>query len=180
MLFPAALIEGPTIMMSSGLLVRLGYLSLLPVYFCLVFGDLTGDILWYGVGYFFGHRFIRRLGHYFGITEEHVATVTRIFHRHKKPILFVSKITAGFGFSLATLISAGIVRIPLRSFVIFNFLGELVWTGMLMSVGYFFGNAYIHISSIAGKVSLCILAGIIAVCIILISKYIKRKATQTL
>src|SRR3954464_8070499 len=99
LLLPIAVVEGPLVMMISGFFLKLGFLSFLPAYLLLVAGDFIGDILWYGVGYHFGHGFIKRFGKFFSINEKEVATIERLFHKHHNYILFISKITMGFGFA---------------------------------------------------------------------------------
>lgn len=149
-----AFAEGPFLSMIFGALIKFGYFGFLPVYSALMIGDLMGDIFWYYIGDFYGHSFIRKFGKYFSVTEESVEKVKNIFHKHKHPILFISKITNGFGFSLATLIIAGMVKLPFGGYLSVNIIGQFVWTGFLMSVGYFFVNLYITIDTIVGRVSL--------------------------
>ncbi len=140
-IFPLAIIEGPIIMMLSGILLRLDYVSFYPVYLTLMAGDLCADVLWYGVGYHGGHPLVRKYGHFVGIDEDLVSKTEEAFHRHQNKILFLSKITMGFGFALVILITAGIARIPFRKYLAFNAIGQLVWTGVLIALGYFFGGA---------------------------------------
>ena len=149
--------EGPVLSMIFGGLLKLGYFSFIPIYASLMIGDLIGDVVWYYIGRFWGHRFIRRFGKYFSITEEAVATVTRVFHRYKHHILFLSKISNGLGFALVTLMTAGMVRIPFWTYMIINVLGQFIWTGILLGVGYFFGNLYLQASDIFTKLSVAVL-----------------------
>ncbi len=141
-ILPAAVIEGPVISMICGFLLRLNYFTFFSLYFVLMLGDLLGDILWYYLGYHFGHRFIRRFGKYVSITEEKIALVEKFFHRYHASILFISKITTGFGFSIVTLFTAGLVRVPFKKYILLNVSGQFIWTGMLIAVGYFFGELY--------------------------------------
>ncbi len=171
-----ACVEGPILSMLFGIVLRLGYFHLAPVYIALMVGDLIGDIFWYEVGRHFGHRFIKRFGKYFSITEEAVAKVTRIFHAYSDKILFISKISNGFGFALVTLMTAGMTRIPFLRYLSINLIGQFVWTGLLLAVGYFFGNAYAAVDGIFAK------ASVVALFIVLIfafngyRKYLARRA----
>jgi membrane-associated protein len=146
--------EGPILSMIFGVLLRLQVVSLLPIYAVLMVGDLIGDTFWYYIGRKFGHSFVGRFGKYFSITEESVAKVTNIFHKYKHYILFISKISNGLGFSLVTLMVAGMVKIPFLRYLFVNATGQFIWTGLLLTVGYFFGNAYIAINNIFGKIAL--------------------------
>lgn len=139
--------EGPILSMMLGVLIRLGYFNFLPVYLALMVGDLIGDVGWYYIGFRFGHPFIKRFGKYFSLTEEKVAKVIRIFHKYKHRVLFISKISNGFGFALVTLIAAGLARIPFRRYLAINVIGQLIWTGILLGVGYLFGNMYLQVNT---------------------------------
>ena len=78
-------IEGPILALICGLLLRLNYVAFIPIYASLMIGDLFGDVFWYGVGYYAGHRFIKRFGRFFSITEDSVETV-RVFFTNIKTI----------------------------------------------------------------------------------------------
>ncbi len=174
-----SLVEGPAVMMASGFFLKLGYVSFLPAYFFLMLGDLMADAGWYAVGYFLGEPFIRRFGKYVSITEEKIATVKRIFHKYQISILFMSKITMGFGFALVTLITAGIVKIPFRRYIAMNLIGQFVWTALLMSVGYFFGNLYLAIDNWFGRLSVFVLFVIVFLCLLGFGKYVRGRFTKT-
>lgn len=145
-IFIASILEGPVTMAAVGFLWHLGYFQLLPAFFLLLFGDLVGDIIWYYLGYFGAHKFIARFGHYFGLTEELSEKIKVFFRRHDNKILLISKMTMGFGFAVATLITAGLARVPIKKYLAMNFLGGLIWTALLMALGYFFSNIYLLIS----------------------------------
>jgi len=145
LVFLFSIIEGPVVMTFSGFLWRNDYFNFLPLYLALMAGDLTADALWYGVGYFGGVKFIEKYGKFFNISEEKVLQFKNRFHNHQAKILFWSKITMGFGFSLVVLIAAGISKIPFKKYIAINFLGQIIWTLLLMFLGYFFGSIYLII-----------------------------------
>lgn len=171
-------IEGPILAMFCGLLVKLGDAPLWPVYLALMLGDLLGDVVWYYVGYHFGNRFIKRFGHYFSVTEEGVNTIKKIFHKYQSHILIISKVTMGFGFALVTLVTAGLVKIPFRQYFILNFLGQFVWTAILLAVGYLFGNLYLTVNGVLGKMSVIALFIVAFVALLGYGKYMKKRMTN--
>jgi membrane protein DedA with SNARE-associated domain len=170
-----SIIEGPILSIILGAIWKLGYVHFLPAYIALMAGDVIGDTAFYFIGYHYGHRFIRRFGRYLSITEPAVEKVTEIFHRHDAKILIISKLTNGLGFSIVTLITAGIVRIPYWRFLTMNLIGQVVWTGLLMVVGYYFGTAYTAIDSVIGKISLVVGAILL---ILAVNGYRKFLATK--
>lgn len=141
-MFIVAVIEGPILGVVCGLLIRLGYFHFWTIYLILMAGDLTGDIIWYQIGRFGVRRFIKRFGHFFSLDEKNVAVIEGAFRRHETKTLIISKITAGFGFSLITLMTAGSIGIPFKKYMTINFLGQFFWSGFVITVGYFFGQFY--------------------------------------
>jgi len=170
-----AFAEGPFLSMVFGVIIRLGYFGIVPVYLALMAGDLIGDVFWYYLGHFYGHSFIRKFGKYFNVNEQSVEKVKIIFHKHKHPILFISKITNGFGFALATLMTAGMVKIPFRRYIAINILGQFIWTGLLMSIGYFFGNFYLAVNAIFGKIFIIGIFIILLIALMRYQKYLQNK-----
>lgn len=145
-IFFLTLIEGPIMMTLSGLLLRVGLAQFWPIYFVLIAGDLVGDILWYGLGYYFGDALTTKYGKFFGLTPSIVEKTKAIFLNHGKKTLFLSKITMGFGFPLAFLVAAGVSKMSFKKFMGSLFFGQIIFTGLLISVGYFFGNLYVTIN----------------------------------
>jgi membrane protein DedA with SNARE-associated domain len=144
--FLGTFVEGPLAMIGGGMLVRLGQFDFLPLYLVLVLGDLSADILWYFLGRFAAKPFINKFGKFFGVTEETFEKMERIFLKHDTKILFISKITMGLGFAIATLMAAGAVRVNFKKFVALNLAGGLVWVAVLISAGFFFGDLYLKIA----------------------------------
>jgi membrane-associated protein len=145
LIIPLTIVEGPIVMVLCGFLLRLGTFELLPLYGALTLGDLIGDVIWYCIGRFWGIHFVRKFGKFFSITEANLQRGTELFQRHHNKILFISKITMGFGLALVTLITAGMAKVPFRKYMVLNFSGQLIWTGVLLSVGYLFGHLYTSI-----------------------------------
>lgn len=168
-------LEGPILALICGLLLKLDYFSFAPLYVALMVGDLLGDIIWYGIGYHFGHRFVTKYGKYFSVTEIEVAIVERIFHQHKHFILFISKISNGFGFALATLFTAGMVKIPFKLYLSINLLGQFIWSGLLIGIGYFFSHVYTSVDNIFGKMSVVALFIFLVIIFVGFTRYTKKK-----
>jgi membrane protein DedA with SNARE-associated domain len=127
LVFATVLVQGPVVMMGTGLLLRLDQFSFWPLYFTLLTADFVGDIIWYFIGRNAAEPFVRRFGHIFGVTHAVFEKMEDLFKRHDTKILFISKITMGFGFALATLMAAGATHVPLKKYLIFNLLGGFIW-----------------------------------------------------
>jgi membrane protein DedA with SNARE-associated domain len=175
----SSIIEGPIISMIVGVMIKMGIVGFWQSYIFIMLGDIIADVGWYWVGRSYGHRFIARFGKYVGVNELKVEKLTHIFHKHKHPILFISKISNGFGFSLVTLITAGLVKIPFYKYFLVNLAGQIVWSAALVSIGYYFSDYYSRVDSVLGKL------GIFAVLVLMIysfigyKRYLKSKIEQT-
>ena len=177
--FFLAIVEGPVVMVASGILLRLNFFYFLPLYLVLVLGDFTADLGWYAVGYYGARKFVDSYGRYFSLTPPVVAKIESLFHRHKNKILFISKITMGFGFALATLITAGMVRIPFKKYALYNFLGGFIWTGILLGLGYFFGQLYTTLNTGFKIAFIIFLAVVVASALYGSGRYFKKRFFPT-
>lgn len=173
-----ACVEGPWLALVCGVLIEIGDFRFMPIYTALMLGDLVGDAGWYGIGRRYGHRFVGKYGKYVNITEDGVARMTRLFHRYKDSVLFLSKITNGFGFSLVTLMTAGMVRIPFARYMLVNLLGQLVWTGLLLGVGYFYSHLFATVQNLLARMSLVAGAVVLTVIGYRFWKYLRSRAEQ--
>ncbi len=158
-------VEGPILALLCGVLYRLGYFHIIPIYLALMAGDLIGDCFWYWLGSRYGLRFVKRFGKYVSVTEDSIKTVTEIFHEHKDVILITSKLTMGLGFALVTLFTAGLVRIPFKRYITLNAIGQFAWTGILLIIGYEFGHLYVSFNNIFARISF--ISGFIIVIVLL-------------
>ncbi len=170
-------IEGPILTVLCGILIKLGGLPIVPIYLALMLGDLIGDVAWYWIGRKAGHPFVRRFGKYFSIEEKEISTVTKIFHKYHSSILIISKVTMGLGFAIVTLFTAGLVKVDFKKYFIINAIGQIIWTGFLLGVGYIFGHWYNALDNVFGKISL--IGGVIIVLIVLFgfARYMKKRMT---
>lgn len=180
LIIPITIIEGPIIMVLCGFLLRFGTFDLVPLYAVLIMADLIGDIGWYCVGRFWGRPFVNRFGKFFSITEKTLERATELFHKHHNKILFISKITMGFGFALVTLITAGIAKVPFKKYLVFNVAGQFVWTAALLALGYSFGNIYTSIDKGFRDVALVALIIIVIMLIYGFGRYVSKRIGEKL
>jgi membrane-associated protein len=171
------LVEGPVVTISSSFLASFGYFNIFVLYPLIVAADVFADVLWYFVGYLGRERIINRWGRFVGLTQEKFGRLARIenkFKANQGKILFTAKITHAVGFPF--LITAGILKVDLKKYILFNFLAALPKTLIFMVIGYYFGEAgeaigkYLRYSTYIG-ISLFVIA--VAVFFIL-QKYSKK------
>lgn len=141
-LFPLIVIEGPITVITAGITSSLGFLNVFIVYVIAVAGDLTGDALYYSVGRF-GRTWLDRWGRFIGMPKERLEKMEAHFHEHGGKTLVAGKLSHAVG--AIVLVSAGIARISFRKFIFFNFWATLPKTLVLLLLGYYFGNTFIHL-----------------------------------
>lgn len=140
LLFAGSYLEGTGIILTGGYLWHEGLVAFWPAYVALMMGDFLSDLMWYFIGYFAARRFILRWGHVLNFTPVVMEKVERRFRKHHSWILVVSKLTMGFGLAVATLMTAGMMRISLVRYITINLLCGIVWVMAVMIAGYYFGD----------------------------------------
>lgn len=166
---------GPIISLMSGLLLKAGVLYFLPAYFCLMAGELLGDIAWYALGYRWGYSFIARFGKYFSIDIKKVEVVQKAFNKYHDSILFISKLTTGLGFAPVVLFTAGLSRVPFRRYMALNGFGQIFWTAGMLLIGFELGNLYTAVGAKLDLLSIAAIAIIIFLLLFGLGKYIGRR-----
>jgi membrane protein DedA with SNARE-associated domain len=150
------IIEGPIVSVMLGSIVKLGFLNVYLAYFSVVLGDLIGDCFLYYLGYRYGDKVVEKVQTKIKVTHEKVESIKNQFHTQKYKILFLSKISNGFGLSSVILLAAGIVRVPFYLFFLVNLCGQLIWSAALIALGYWFVGIYQQIEGLSGKLLLTV------------------------
>lgn len=143
-MFLLMVIEGPIVTMAAAFLASLGFFEISLVFLVSVCGDIVGDVVWYGIGRKWGLAFVRGPGRYLGMDERMIERVDRLFSKHGGKVIFGVKSTTGL--CLVAFVAAGIARMDVKKFLMFSFLGGLVWSAILVFLGYFFGALYEQIA----------------------------------
>lgn len=130
------LIEGPIATLLGAVAAASGLLNPYLVFLSASIGNLTADSLWYLLGYTGRIEWLVEHGRWLGVRRAHIERLQADMHAHARKILFVAKITASF--SIPALITAGLTRVPWRRTFSVVFLGECIWTGGLVILGYHF------------------------------------------
>jgi membrane protein DedA with SNARE-associated domain len=175
LLIPLGFVEGQLISLLCGFLASQGKINPLLAGLFIGFGNLAGDSILYFLGRSQGSRVTKRVRGWLNITPDKVERGTEIFQKNSSAILFLSKITNGFGLSFAILFTAGSLRVPYRTFITWNALGEILWTGGLILAGYWFGTLYSMVDAILFRIGLLsLVATALVVLVISVRRYLKQ------
>jgi membrane protein DedA with SNARE-associated domain len=97
-----------------------------------------GDNLGYALGHYGGPPLLSRYQSFFRIRDKTVARGENLFARFGAVTVFFARFV--FGMRIIAGPMAGVLRMPWRKFLIFNFLGAVVWVTVISGVGYLFGQ----------------------------------------
>lgn len=96
-----------------------------------------GDNLGFGLGYYGGRPLLERYQSVFRIKRKTLTQGESLFARFGAVTVFFARFI--FGMRIITGPLAGVLRMPWRKFLVFNFLGAVLWVTTVSSAGYFFG-----------------------------------------
>jgi membrane-associated protein len=106
----------------------------------LVTGTLActvGDNVGYAIGRCGGRPLLERWKHLFLINSRHLKRGERLFARFGAFTIFFARFVLGMRVVAGPL--AGVLCMPWKQFVLFNFLGAAVWVTTISLAGYLFG-----------------------------------------
>lgn len=142
-LFPLVLVEGPVAMFAGGFLASAGDMKLHWVIIISIIADLLGDFFYFYLGRFGGETILKKWGSHIGLTEKRLAKLEHMFNKHKAKTILIGKLSHGFG--LATLVTAGIMKVSTKEFTIYNGLATTLKVFILVFLGFYYGHAYVNI-----------------------------------
>jgi membrane protein DedA with SNARE-associated domain len=126
--------EGPFSVLLGAAAAAGGYLRADWVYLAAVTGNLAGDCAWYWVGFAGKPHYIARFGRWLGMHPEHVVRLEVAIRAHAVKLILLAKLSISL--MIPTLVAAGLARVPWRRWFPVVFALELIWTALLVFVGY--------------------------------------------
>ncbi len=123
-------------LLAAGALVGGGHLNPLLVLALAAAASLIGDTLWYWLGRRGGPRVLSWLCRLSMEPDSCVRRTQGMFGSHGARALLFAKFVPGLSTVAPPL--AGIVRIPLRDFLLCSLLGAMFWAGAFLAVGWLF------------------------------------------
>jgi membrane protein DedA with SNARE-associated domain len=126
-------------------------------------GSTVGAIAIYYASLKAGKAAIIRYGKYVRIGTKEIEKAEKWFEKHGELAVFLGRMAPGIRELIS--IPAGISKMNITKFIIFTFVGSLIWSIALSLAGYYGGEAWSQVSerllSILTMVSVIMIAGII-------------------
>ena len=157
-------IPSEVIMGLTGMAVADGRLTFAGAVLAGTAGAVLGNLFWYAVGRVVGyHRFkplIDRWGRWLTLDWEEVEKIHAIFLRYDRAFVFWARFLP----TVRTMISlpAGMLKMPLPSFLLWTILGTAVWNSVLIGAGYILKNEFSQFEDYYGPVSIILIVAVVA------------------
>lgn len=130
---------GETVVMAAGFVSKMGGLNAWIVGLASLIGTMTGS----NVSYLFGRRGGREAllkwgGKFFD--EEHITAAEEYFELHGNKTVLVSRFAAGFKNFVPVI--AGVYRMRVWIFELYTFIGALIYTTLMVTLGVVFADNF--------------------------------------
>lgn len=131
------------IMPFAGFLVFKGEMTLWWVAFAGAIGCVVGSIPAYYVGMFGGRPLAEKYGRYVLISKKDLDMADRWFDQHGDVIIFIARLLPAVRTFIA--FPAGVARMNMPKFIIYTFVGSLIWCWLLAYAGMKFGEHWVDL-----------------------------------
>jgi len=164
-------IPAAPLLIAAGALARAGKMNLTFALALALIAVILADLFWYSLGRYRGGRILKLLCRISLEPDSCVRRTENLFVRHGVHSLLVAKFVPGLNTAAPSL--AGIFRMPVRRFMIFDFLGALLWVVSVTSLGLIFSDQLKQIALRWSGWLVAVLAGSLAAYVLW--KFIQRR-----
>jgi membrane protein DedA with SNARE-associated domain len=164
-------IPAAPLLIAAGALARAGKMNLTFAVALAFIAVILADLFWYALGRYRGGRILRLLCRISLEPDSCVRRTENLFVRHGVRSLLVAKFIPGLNTAAPSL--AGVFRMPVRRFLIFDSLGGFLWVATVTSLGLILGDQLERIALRWGGWLVAVLAGSLAAYVLW--KFIQRR-----
>ena len=147
------------IMPLAGFAAAQGNLSLVGVVLAGSFGALLGQLPYYALGYWVGEEklygWADRYGRWLLLSSTDIRRADRWFDRYGRWAVFFGRLVPGIRMLIP--LPAGLSRMPVTTFLAFSLFGTVVWTSLLVLLGFVLQQNYHLVGRYLGVVTLWLL-----------------------
>jgi len=129
-------LPGDSLLFAAGTFAALGDLNLALLFLVMASAAILGDTVNYWIGHYIGPRAFS--GDIKFLKKEHLDRTHEFYEKHGGSAVILGR----FMPIVRTFVPfvAGIGAMTYSRFITYNVLGGLLWTGLFLGLGYFFGN----------------------------------------
>ncbi len=140
-LIPLTFLEGPIVALLAGTLAAAHYFDIYLLALIFIIREVVMDGVYYALGYYGGKIvWVQKMLHRAGIHEDHLDDIRLLWERYPFRTMFVGKIS--YGIALVFILCAGFIRMNLWRFYGYGMVVAVIQYGVLLAIGYGYGNAF--------------------------------------
>jgi membrane protein DedA with SNARE-associated domain len=132
-------VPGETILLIAGYFASTGEFNIALVMLIACTGAVIGDNIGFAIGHHYGRGVLLRIGRFFFLTPKRLEHMENYFKRHGPKTILVARFITGLRVFAALL--AGASKMPWRVFFIYNVAGAILWSVVITTLGYLFGQS---------------------------------------
>jgi undecaprenyl-diphosphatase len=163
--FLGFVVPGETLVLFGGFLAGQRILKLADLIFLVCIGAILGDSIGYELGKHLGRTWLLHYGRWVGLHEAHLKKVEDFFVRHGGKTVVIGRFSA-FLRALTPFV-AGASRMRYPRFLFYNAFGGIVWSVIVVLLGYWLGASWKLVEHWIGRAS-AIFGGILLLVLVLI------------
>jgi membrane-associated protein len=173
----APFLPGDSLLFAAGALAGTGRMELWIVVVVVIGAAVAGDGVNYAIGRQFGKVIAARAGRI--VKRRHIEAAEGFYQRHGGKAIVLARFVPVVR-TFAPFV-AGMGKMPLRRFWLFNWLGALGWTAMFVTAGYFFGSLPWVESNLTVVVLLIVVASVMPIVVkaVLHRRGVRRAAKES-
>ncbi len=167
-------VPGETILLIAGYFASTGEFHLGLVMLIAATGAVIGDNIGFAIGHHFGRNVLLRVGRFFFLTPKRFEHMENYFERHGNKTILVARFITGLRV-FAALLAGASRKMPWRIFFAYNVAGAFLWSVVITTLGYLFGQSLPLLIKWVGRSGtiLLVLAVVIAVIVWRVRKHRK-------
>lgn len=173
-IFTGLLIPGTLMLVAMGFIASHGPINFLALFLITATAAILGDVLNYYLGKTKGAALIVAVSGKFKIKTDYLKIGEDFFKAHGNKSVFIGRFVALIRPFIPFI--AGIFKMPVPIFIFWNVLSGLLWAGLYLTLGYFFGRALDSIVAWSGRAGIIIM---ILLVFAIITHFIKDKVTRS-
>jgi len=140
MLIESSFIPFPSeiVLVPAGYLASKGDMDISLILFASLMGSIGGALINYFGALYVGRKFLLRYGKYVMISKETLDKMEDFFKKHGAISTFTGRLIPGIRQLIS--VPAGLSRMNLKVFILYTSLGALIWSIILVALGYLIGE----------------------------------------